>query len=164
MNFAQHCFNYGGSIHPIIIPSILNSGLGLMNPFDKVMASSDEDGEIIIEDEEFSGMSESESDPIENTDNVVTSTISKNESISESDQEAEDEEFELENAIKNNQRKLVKSDDLDGEYDQEPSQSLDEYEIPLSDDSLISLPDTTSMKKSYLDDGDEMFFQVIQLF
>ncbi len=32
MNFAQHCFNYGGSIHPIIIPSILNSGLGLMNP------------------------------------------------------------------------------------------------------------------------------------
>jgi predicted GH43/DUF377 family glycosyl hydrolase len=32
MNFAQYCFNYGGSIHPIIIPSILNSGLGLMNP------------------------------------------------------------------------------------------------------------------------------------
>lgn len=32
MNFAQNCFNYGGSIHPIIIPSILNSGLGLMNP------------------------------------------------------------------------------------------------------------------------------------
>jgi hypothetical protein len=32
MNFVQHCFNYGGSIHPIIIPSTLNSGLGLMNP------------------------------------------------------------------------------------------------------------------------------------
>ena len=32
MNFAQYCFNYGGSIHPIINPSILNSGLGLMNP------------------------------------------------------------------------------------------------------------------------------------
>ena len=32
MNFVQHCFNYCGSIHPIIIPSTLNSGLGLMNP------------------------------------------------------------------------------------------------------------------------------------
>jgi len=32
MNFAQKCFNYGGSIYPLIIPSDLNSGLGLMNP------------------------------------------------------------------------------------------------------------------------------------
>jgi hypothetical protein len=32
MNFAQLCFNYGGSIYPLIIPSDLNSGLGLMNP------------------------------------------------------------------------------------------------------------------------------------
>ena len=32
MNFAQVCFDYGGSIHPLIIPSELNNGLGLMNP------------------------------------------------------------------------------------------------------------------------------------
>jgi len=32
MNFVQKCFNYGGSIYPLIIPSDLNSGLGLMNP------------------------------------------------------------------------------------------------------------------------------------
>jgi len=32
MNFAQKCFNYGGSIYPLIISSDLNSGLGLMNP------------------------------------------------------------------------------------------------------------------------------------
>ena len=32
MNFAQLCFNYGGTIYPLIIPSELNSGLGLMNP------------------------------------------------------------------------------------------------------------------------------------
>lgn len=30
--FAQNCFDYGGSIYPIIIPSMLNSGLGIMNP------------------------------------------------------------------------------------------------------------------------------------
>lgn len=32
MNFAKRCFTYGGSIYPLIIPSDLNSGLGLMNP------------------------------------------------------------------------------------------------------------------------------------
>lgn len=32
MNFAQICFDYGGSIYPLIIPSELNNGLGLMNP------------------------------------------------------------------------------------------------------------------------------------
>jgi hypothetical protein len=32
MNFAQICFDHGGTIHPLIIPSELNSGLGLMNP------------------------------------------------------------------------------------------------------------------------------------
>jgi hypothetical protein len=32
MNFVQICFDYGGTIHPLIIPSELNSGLGLMNP------------------------------------------------------------------------------------------------------------------------------------
>jgi hypothetical protein len=32
MNFVKKCFSYGGSIYPLIIPSDLNSGLGLMNP------------------------------------------------------------------------------------------------------------------------------------
>ena len=32
MNFAQICLDHGGSIHPLIIPSELNNGLGLMNP------------------------------------------------------------------------------------------------------------------------------------
>ena len=31
-NFAKLCLQYGGSIHPLIIPAEENSGLGLMNP------------------------------------------------------------------------------------------------------------------------------------
>lgn len=43
MNFAQKCLEYDGLIRPIIIPSLLNNGLGLMNPSILI-----DDGKIIV--------------------------------------------------------------------------------------------------------------------